>query len=94
MLDLAAGELGLDPVEVRRRNLVSGDEMPYATGLDGVVYDGGRYSETLARVLGEIEGGPVAEGLLQGTGIACMVEGSGTPGRRRPQPRASRPTAA
>jgi carbon-monoxide dehydrogenase large subunit len=80
LLDLAAGELGLDPVEMRRRNLVRAAEQPYATGLDGVVYDGGEYSVTLDRALAEIQGGPVAAGSLEGVGVACVVEGSGTPG--------------
>ena len=45
LLDLVARALDLDPVEVRRRNLIRADEMPYAPGLpyrDGVpiLYDG------------------------------------------------------
>jgi CO/xanthine dehydrogenase Mo-binding subunit len=36
MVDLVARELGMDPVELRLRNLVTADEMPYNTGLPDV----------------------------------------------------------
>jgi carbon-monoxide dehydrogenase large subunit len=45
-VDLFAAEIGMDPVEVRRRNLVRADEMPY-TSPTGVIYDSGDYEAAL-----------------------------------------------
>jgi 2-furoyl-CoA dehydrogenase large subunit len=42
LIDEAARELGMDPFEMRRRNLVSPDQMPYKTPT-GAIYDGGDY---------------------------------------------------
>ena len=44
VMERAARELGLDPVEVRRRNVIT--EFPY-TGVNGVTYDPGTYLESL-----------------------------------------------
>jgi CO/xanthine dehydrogenase Mo-binding subunit len=52
-VDLFAAEVGLDPVEVRRRNLVRADEMPY-TSATGLVYDSGDYDAALEHVLGTV----------------------------------------
>ncbi len=70
---LAAG-LGLDPVEVRRRNLIRSDEMPYTTGL-GVVYDGGDYAALLDRVSAAVAKERQAPGARLGVGIAMSVKG-------------------
>ncbi|WP_026962862.1 xanthine dehydrogenase family protein molybdopterin-binding subunit [Alicyclobacillus herbarius] len=50
MVDLYAREIGMDPVEVRRRNLIPADEFPYhsPTGLE---YDSGNYQLALGRAL-------------------------------------------
>jgi carbon-monoxide dehydrogenase large subunit len=48
MVDLVASELGLDPVEVRRRNFPK--EFPYTTAT-GLTYDSGDYVKTLDRAL-------------------------------------------
>ncbi|HLH99710.1 MAG TPA: xanthine dehydrogenase family protein molybdopterin-binding subunit [Acidimicrobiales bacterium] len=45
-MDLYAAELGLDPVEVRRRNLVAPDRFPFTTPT-GAVYDCGDYARAL-----------------------------------------------
>src|SRR5438034_814125 len=50
MLDLIARDLDLDPAEVRRRNLLRGDELPY-TSVTGNVYDSGSYHAALERLL-------------------------------------------
>jgi carbon-monoxide dehydrogenase large subunit len=42
MVDLFAAEIGMDPVEVRRRNLIASDRFPYKTAM-GTVYDSGNY---------------------------------------------------
>jgi CO/xanthine dehydrogenase Mo-binding subunit len=46
VIDLVASELELDPVEVRKRNYVRADEMPYETP-NGCVYDSGDYARVL-----------------------------------------------
>ena len=50
IMDLAAAELGLDPVEIRRRNLLQPDEFPYTTVMRAV-YDSGDYDGTLTEAL-------------------------------------------
>ena len=45
-MDMLAAELGMDPVEVRRRNFVTPAEFPYTTQT-GVVYDSGDYDRAL-----------------------------------------------
>lgn len=50
MVDLFAAEIGMDPAEVRRRNLVSADRFPYTTAM-GTVYDSGNYPEALELAL-------------------------------------------
>ncbi len=89
MIDMAARRLGMDPVELRRRNLVSSDEMPYATGThaDGhpVVYDTGDYELLLDKGLEHVDwhelrrwraedAGPRRR---RGLGVAMFVEKSG-----------------
>ena len=49
-MDLLAAELGEDPVEVRRRNLIPSDSFPYKT-VSGAVYDSGDYEGALDLVL-------------------------------------------
>jgi carbon-monoxide dehydrogenase large subunit len=91
IVDLVAGELGLEPAEVRLRNMVSAQDMPYAAGIlyrDGqpIVYDGGDYPAALEKALAAI-GGVEAfrrrqraardQGRYLGLGIGCYVEGTG-----------------
>jgi carbon-monoxide dehydrogenase large subunit len=49
-VDLFAAELGMDPAEVRRINLVPPDKFPYSSG-GGAVYDTGEYAAALDKVL-------------------------------------------
>ena len=89
MLDLAAKDLGLDPAELRRKNLIRASEMPYtvgATRIDGnlTVYDSGDYPSAFERALNEIgyeslkqDPGPDALGRYQGVGLASYVEPTG-----------------
>jgi carbon-monoxide dehydrogenase large subunit len=49
-MDLFAAELGMDPAEVRRRNLVPPDRFPFTTAI-GTTYDSGDYPAALERVL-------------------------------------------
>ena len=82
MIDIVAGELELDPVEVRKRNYIRADEMPYTTP-NGCVYDSGDYAAMLDIALDLI--GPVEarraeaekRGKLLGVGIGSTLD-SGT----------------
>ena len=83
-MDLIARELGLDPVELRRRNLIPPEALPYATAT-GLTYDSGNYMPALDRALelGEYdrfrqlqkERGP--DEPLIGVGVATVVKASG-----------------
>ena len=89
MLDLAAADLGLDPAELRRHNLIQASEMPYNVGqtrLDGrnTVYDSGDYPSAFDRALEQIgydelaaRQNPDADGRYHGVGIASYVEPTG-----------------
>src|SRR5258705_525882 len=46
IVDIVAGELGLDPVEVRKQNYVKHEEFPYETP-NGCIYDSGDYARVL-----------------------------------------------
>jgi len=50
MADVAAKELGIDPIEIRRRNLIRPEEFPYVIPT-GNVYDIGNYQAVLAEAL-------------------------------------------
>ena len=84
MIDLVARNLGLDPAEVRRRNLIRPEELPY-TSVTGNVFDSGSYQAALARLL-EVAGydqlrreqkAARAEGRYVGLGLSCFVELTG-----------------
>ncbi|MGF1599031.1 MAG: xanthine dehydrogenase family protein molybdopterin-binding subunit [Acidimicrobiales bacterium] len=49
-VDLFAAEIGMDPLEVRRRNLLSADDLPW-TNPTGLIYDSGDYTEALELVV-------------------------------------------
>lgn len=74
-VDVAARELGLDPLELRRRNLIR--ELPYETAL-GWTYDSGDYARCLdvAEELTRAERGADAERVV-GTGFGMYVERAG-----------------
>jgi aerobic carbon-monoxide dehydrogenase large subunit len=50
IMDIGARKLGLDPVEIRLRNMLAPDELPWTTPI-GVVYDTGNYQDVLKRTL-------------------------------------------
>jgi carbon-monoxide dehydrogenase large subunit len=50
MMDIAAKEFGIDPVEIRLRNMLDPKELPWTTPI-GVVYDSGNYKDVLKRTL-------------------------------------------
>lgn len=50
MVDIFSAEIGMDPIDVRRRNLVAADRFPYTTAM-GTVYDSGDYPRALDLVI-------------------------------------------
>ncbi|HEY1476016.1 MAG TPA: xanthine dehydrogenase family protein molybdopterin-binding subunit [Pseudolabrys sp.] len=50
MVDLAASELAIDPVELRRRNYIAPDQMPFKSGLT-FVYDSGEFEKNMDMAL-------------------------------------------
>lgn len=82
VMERAARELGLDPVEIRRRNVIT--EFPY-TGINQVTYDPGTYRESLdlaeatLRDEGwyELREQAAAEGRHLGIGYCCFSERTG-----------------
>ena len=85
-LDLAARRLGIDPVELRLRNLVRPEEMPLDTGIlyrDGepLVLDAGDLPTALRRVTElvgrDAPGDDRLDGRLLGRGVGMYVEGTG-----------------
>jgi len=90
LMDLGAARLAIDPAEIRRRNLIRADEMPYDCGTKSfganTVYDSGDYpalfDELLRRM--DYEGerarqarGRTRPGLRRGIGLAVYVEKTG-----------------
>ena len=84
LIDLAARAAGIDPVEMRRRNLVLPEEFPYKTG-SGLVWDRTGFIESLDAVTAHIgydalraaQAKMRAEGRLVGIGIASYAELTG-----------------
>jgi carbon-monoxide dehydrogenase large subunit len=54
LVDLFARKTGIDPVELRRRNLIGADQFPYNTAT-GLSYDSGNYQAALDKALGMID---------------------------------------
>jgi carbon-monoxide dehydrogenase large subunit len=92
MLELTAQGLKIDPVEIRRRNLIALNEMPYALatlvpndGFATTQCDSGDYSTPFEQCLAEagwsekiaLQGKPI-DGRYHGLGIACFIEGGGS----------------
>jgi aerobic carbon-monoxide dehydrogenase large subunit len=90
LIDTAAREFGFDRIELRRKNLVQPDMMPYTNAV-GTVYDSGRYEDAmdLAMRLSDFSGArarrraAAARGRCLGVGLANYVESStGAPRER------------
>jgi carbon-monoxide dehydrogenase large subunit len=85
VMDRLARSLDLEPAELRRRNLIQPDQIPYTTGFpagrSGYVYDSGNYPRLLEMALEKLGTDPwrngQADGRLVGVGVACCVESTG-----------------
>ncbi|MGV3651790.1 MAG: xanthine dehydrogenase family protein molybdopterin-binding subunit [Devosia sp.] len=93
MIDLAAHELGLDKAEIRRRNLIAPEQMPFKTPLT-FTYDSGDFPGLLDRamVVADWAGFAArrarseADGKLRGIGISNPIEIAGGPlGKPNPE---------
>jgi carbon-monoxide dehydrogenase large subunit len=81
LVEQAARELGIDAVDLRRRNLVAAKAIPY-TSASGQVYDSGDFAGALDRTLalagwdGFDERARVSgkRGRIRGRGLSCFVE--------------------
>lgn len=84
LVDVAAREMGLDRVELRRRNLIPPGALPYRTP-NGPVYDSGEFEAVLDRALAlaDWKGFPARRetseraGRLRGIGLGCFLEVAG-----------------
>jgi carbon-monoxide dehydrogenase large subunit len=84
LFDTAALKLGLDPAEIRRRNLIRPEQMPYTNAM-GQVYDSGNFGSILDQALGLAhwndfaarQAESKARGKLRGRGLASFLEWTG-----------------
>ena len=90
LIDLAADAHSFDRVELRRRNLIASDAMPFTNGV-GVTYDSGDYRAAMDEALREADWAGFAarrahsarHGLCRGIGVANYIEvTSGIPRER------------
>ncbi|MBI2303513.1 MAG: xanthine dehydrogenase family protein [Chloroflexi bacterium] len=81
LIDMAAREMGLDPVEIRLKNFVAPEEMPYESP-SGCILDGGDYPQAMRRAVAMIDYAKVRqeqaaarqEGRYIGIGIALGMD--------------------
>src|SRR5215210_1178929 len=77
MVDQMAAELGIDRLELRRRNFIPKEQFPYTTPV-GLTYDSGDYQASLEKLLEHIdpeqERGRTADGKLRGIGFSTWTE--------------------
>jgi len=84
LLDLAAHEMAIDPVEIRNRNFIGQSAMPFRTAT-GLVYDSGDFRAAADACLALADWDGFAErkersrcdGKLRGRAIACYIEDTG-----------------
>jgi aerobic carbon-monoxide dehydrogenase large subunit len=86
VIDVAARELGIDPIELRRRNLIPPSAMPFKTGLV-FTYDCGEFERVMTMALTQSDRAGFerrraearARGKLLGLGLANPIEVAGGP---------------
>lgn len=85
LMDMVAGELGIDPAEIRFKNFIQPDQFPYETATGGI-YDAGNYPKAFQMALDMIDykkwraeqQKARAEGRYIGIGLATIVDPSVT----------------
>ena len=92
LLDMAAKDLGLDRLDIRRKNFIAHADMPYPLppvrpneGTGDLSCDSGDYTSTFDRCVAEAGwrdklklNGKLIDGRYHGIGIACFIEGGGS----------------
>jgi carbon-monoxide dehydrogenase large subunit len=81
LMDMAAARLGIDPAEIRRRNLIPASKMPYTTVTNNL-FESGDFSQALDMALSDFDyedalrtrAAARAQGRAVGIGIATYVE--------------------
>ena len=81
VIDAAAREMGIDPVELRKRNFIKPKEMPYAAA-SGVTYDNGDFTALTKHALELADAKNFKRrkreskknGKLRGLGVGCFLE--------------------
>ena len=84
IVDLAAKELGIDPAELRRKNMIQPAEFPYQTPV-ALEYDIGDYEASLNKAMEMADyagfagrkADSEANGKLRGIGLSCYIEACG-----------------
>ncbi|MEY3045504.1 MAG: hypothetical protein RL242_2346 [Pseudomonadota bacterium] len=84
LMEKAASELGVDPIEMRRKNFIPVDAMPYTNPV-GEVYDSGDFNTVLDLILEQADWNGFAarkaesakQGKLRGRGLSCYIEWTG-----------------
>ena len=84
LVDVSAAEMGLDPAEIRRRNFINADQMPYQTPVVQC-YDSGDYHASLDKALANADYDSFAarqteakgRGKLRGIGLSSYIEACG-----------------
>lgn len=95
LIDVAADRLGVDRVELRRRNLVQPSDLPYRTAM-GETYDGGDFPAVLERILQDADwagfarrrADSEARGLRRGLGLGLHLHATGGSTAERSEVRA------
>jgi aerobic carbon-monoxide dehydrogenase large subunit len=80
-IDQLASELGMDPIELRRKNFIAPGDFPYETPY-GITYDSGDYEKTLDRALEMLDMDALraeqaslrSQGVLRGVGFSTYTE--------------------
>jgi len=81
LVDIFAREIGMDPVEVRRKNFIPSDKFPYTTAT-GLTYDSGNYPAALDKALGILDykafrkqqADARSQGRYLGVGVVSYIE--------------------
>jgi carbon-monoxide dehydrogenase large subunit len=84
LMDQAAAQMGMDPAELRRRNLIQPEQMPYTTPM-GETFDSGNFPHMLNRILEHSDwkgyaarkAQSTARGKLRGRAISTFLEWTG-----------------
>ena len=84
VIDKAARELGMDPIELRRKNFVKPDQYPFASAA-GLEYDAGNYDALMDKMIevSDMAGFAArrakseAKGLMRGFGVNAYIEACG-----------------